>query len=287
MKRSVIAVVFFVILAAAHLYVSERAAVEKDRLAQVELDAGLILPSNAIKLMSLDFDGVVSDLLFLKAMMFFGIAGETNSYIQPSQWRWIYKLLDTATDLDPYFLDPYYLANAYLTGSAGLINEANMLLEKGSRARTWDWMLPYFLGFNNFYYLNSNETAAAYLMEAARRPGPSRDTLAGVAAKLVFKERRTETAILFLQEMYNRTSDEGQRSQYKKRLSFLERMLGLEQAVERYKKQYKKIPAELDVLKATGMLAEQTQDPYGGSFYLDGGVVHSTSEWMFLPGEHK
>jgi tetratricopeptide (TPR) repeat protein len=199
--------------------------------------------------------------------------------VKPWEWKWVYALIDAATDLDPYFFDPYYFANANFTWDGMMIQETNVLLEKGMRYRDWDSRLPFFIGFNYFYFLQDNTNARKYLLEASQRPDAPQ-IYAELASKLAYEKKRTENAISFLEEILRRTDDESLRKRYETRLSFLRAVLRVEKALEQYKKKYGREPSRIEDLIKKGLLREIPVDPSGGILYLDmTGRVRSTSEF--------
>jgi len=169
-RAAVVALLLF--LSAGHVVSLGKATREAGALPQAGEDA-YQLPGPLLKITSLEFDGIVSDFLFLKALIFVGKSIEQNRLmrLRDSEWEGFADQLRVVTDLDPYFEDPYYIGTAYLPWLAGRVDDANALLDKGSRYRSWDWTMPFYAGFNSFYFLQDNEKAAAYLMEASRRPG--------------------------------------------------------------------------------------------------------------------
>ena len=287
-RRTIAIIVFLIILASLHVIALGKSTVEWKQLPRGE-DNAIVLPSPLLKITALEFDGLVSDFLFLDAIVFYGGTHSRTERprIKEWEWQWLDKTLSASTDLDPYFLDPYLFGNAIFTWEAGMIHEANDLLAKGSRHRTWDWMLPFFTGFNYFYFLQENEKAAEFLMEASRRP-EANPMLASIASKLAFKERRTETSIQFLEEMLPRTDDELTKQRFRKRIEALRGILLLEQAVAQYQKRYHVKPRSFELLVAKGIIQKVPQDPYGGKFYLDpSGSVKSTTERELMPHRKK
>jgi hypothetical protein len=283
-RRTIAIAVFLLILASLHVIALGRSTVEQKQLPRGEGSA-IVLPSPLLKITALEFKGLVSDILFLDSIAFYG--GTLNRKERPRlkewEWQWLDKTLSASTDLDPYFFDPYLFGNAIFTWEAGMIREANELLAKGSRHRTWDWMLPFFAGFNSFYFLQENEKAAEFLMEASRRPF-SDPMLVSIASKLAFKEKKTETSIQFLEETLQRTDDELTKQRFRKRIEALRGILLLEQAVAQYRKHYHHKPNSVEVLVAKGIIQKVPQDPYGGKFYLDpSGSVKSTTERELMP----
>lgn len=246
------------------------------------------MPSPVLKIVALDFDGMLSDYLFFEGITYLGgqfeYAGNRLVIMMDrDEWKWFGDVMDVSTDLDPYFQDPYYLVNAFLPWDAGEAGEANRILEKGSKAREWDWTMPFFIGFNAFYFLQDNDTAARSLMDASRRPLAS-PNLASLASKLMFKTRKTEAAVLFLREIVSRTDDEGMKQVLETRLKAFEGLLELEEAADAYHGRFKRVPRTPADLVQAGLIKEVPVDPYGGSYYIDEkGAVRMTSEEQLMP----
>lgn len=277
-------VVLLLTLCILHLLALERLTELRTALPE-DGASGYVLPSSILKITSLEFDGLASDFMFLKAITFIGGTDERKE--SPEQKKsgltWVYHVLDAATDLDPYFIEPYYLANAYLPWKAGMVSETNILLEKGSRYRDWDWMLPFYIGFNHFFFLHDSAKASEYLMLASRKPDAS-PFLGSIAARLAYQGRKTENAIIFLEEILRVTEDEAIRKRYKTRIEALKAIFSLEQSADLYKKKFKKNPSTIDELLTRQIIKELPHEPYGGSFYIDSeGKVRSTSDYMLGP----
>ena len=241
--------------------------------------SGYALPAPILKLTALEFDGVASDFLFLRALVFLGSTLERDNgphSIKKSEWRSVHRDLAAATDLDPYFLDPYYVAQANLTWDGKMFRETNLLLEKGIQARDWDWMLPFFAGFNSFYFLQENEQASLYLMESAKRPGAT-SLVTTLAARLAYKGHNTENAIIFLTQMLEEETEESVKAKYSIRLAALGKIYFLETKVADFKKMNYRPPASLAELIISGMIPFIPEDPYGGKFYIDSDGTIKTS----------
>lgn len=245
-------------------------------------DVNPVLPSPVLKITSLEHDGIFADLLYLKALVFHGSTyeGDGKKQRQVKEWEyaWIYHTLKASTDLDPYFLDPYFLANSVLVWEANRIREANSLLEKGARYRYWDYWLPYYLGFNYYYFLDDNTKAAEFLMEAARRPDAG-SFIPFLAARIAYKGNRTENAIIFLEGILKTTKDDSMRKDYETRLETLKRILFLEKGVAAYEEKIGKKPENLNALIEQRVIGRIPEDPYGGKFYIEkDGSIKTTSD---------
>ena len=178
-------------------------------------DSSFMIPAPILKIVMLDFHGIASDYLFLNALVFVGSTHERKEIprVKPWEWKWLYRTLDASTVLDPYFLDTYFFANGQLTGDALMIEEDNLLLEKGSKYREWDSSLPFYIGFNYFYFFQDNQNARNWLLEASRRPGAPL-LYASLAEKLAYDKKHTENAISFIEEMSKRTEGEALKKKY-------------------------------------------------------------------------
>ena len=288
MIRKIIILIVVCTLLFVHLVALSRTTVEKKMLPTGE-GLQLALPPILLKITALEFDGVLSDYLFLETLTYYGgtMDRQEKTRIRDWEWQWFEMTFAAITVLDPYFLDPYLFGNSILTWEAGRIAEANDLLDKGRRSREWDWMLPFFMGFNQFYFLQENGKASEFLMEAARRKNDD-PILASLAAKLSFKERRTETSIQFLEEMVSRTTDEMVKQQFEIRIHALKNILFLEQAVKTYRTRFQKWPKNIDSLVIEGIISQVPKDPYGGSYFLTAeGELKSTTDNRLMPAIRK
>ena len=252
---------------------------ERSRFPVKEAQArGLILPPPVVKLLALEFKTITADFLFSRASQYYGGRSSRPGVWTKSDYVWLYNNLLVITELDPYFEDPYYFGNAIFTWGAGAVNEADKLLEKGTNARTWDWQLPFFLGFNKFYFLHENKEGADDLLIAAKRPG-SWEGLPMLAARLYSNTGRTENAIDFLEIFSKNEKNIKIKVNYEIRLDALRSILNIEKAVAAYRHKKGKLPKDLHVLVRSGILAEIPKDPYGGKFYLgNDGSVKTTSK---------
>jgi hypothetical protein len=273
-------VFFFILLAAligGHLFTLNQLTSNRHGLVRQseELTA---LPPAAIKLLSLDYRNLVSDLIFSRTVSFYGGMVNRREKVNSETWQRIYERLDLASELDPYFVDPYFFGQAVLTWAAGMAKEANALLERGYQYRIDDWTIPFFIGFNHFYFLHDNTQAAVYLMEASKRPGSS--PLVGLlAARLASKGGGIETSIAFLHQLEQQTEDEATRKQIHDRRMALKGIWVLEQVVERYRQRFGKRPRDLQGLVEKGLLDQIPIDPYGGTYYITAeGKVWTTSD---------
>ena len=284
MIRCVCTLVLLAILVTGHILSLGKATTQHAALSFAKHQLVALSPP-FFKVTALEFDGLSSDYLLLKSMVFIGESSKRSEYPQVKgyEWQWLYRLLNAASYLDPYFLDVYYFANAHLTWGGHLITETNSLLDRGIKARPEEWMLSFFAGFNSFYFLQDNDSASKYLMEASRGEDAPRG-IARLATSLAYKGKSTEIAIVFLKQMLLKTVDFKTRKEYETRLSALEGIFAIEKAISAYQHQFGESPTTLNLLIKYGLIDKLPSDPYGGLFYIDKeGNVKTTSNLSQAP----
>ena len=284
MRSGIKPFIFLLLFLAA--YISFFPALEASRKTIKREEAkGLILPPAIIKLLSLEFRNIAADYLFVRVSQFYGARIGTHSSTTKEDWQWLYRNIDLVTDLDPYFQDPYYLGNSIFTWDTGMFEEANKLLQKATDARDWEWIFPFYIGFNNFYFLGNNKTGADYLLIASKRPN-SWDILTTLAARLYYMEGKTEAAIAFLEKIWEQEKDPKLKKFYLIRLDALKKINFLEKAVDIYENRLGIPPANLNTLIEKKIIKAIPQDPYGGVFYIDkDGTIKTTSKLAFKPSK--
>jgi len=249
---------------------------------RVEEVKGLTLPPAIIKLLSLEYRSIAADFLFVRVSQFYGGKIGRMEDATPEDWDWLHRNLDLVTELDPYFQDPYFMGNAFLTWDAGMYDEAEALLLKAVNARPWDWNFPFFIGFNRFFFMGDNKGGADYFLMASERPG-AWSFLPALAARLYYEDKRTETAIAFLEKIWQGEKDPRAKSYYAIRLDALSKVLFLEKAIQVYEDRVGLPPVNLQVLVDRRIIKKLPQDPYGGEFYIDkDGTVKSTSKMAHI-----
>lgn len=243
--------------------------------------AGFVLPSKFNRILALDYKGVLSDYLLLKVITFFGGKIDLGQPLSEEDWRYIESGLNAVTDLDPYFSDPYILGQGLLTWESGRYEAAIALLKKGFKYRPKNWELPFYIGFNYFYFLGDNSKGAEYLIKASELPG-SPKFLPNLAARIGYFGGKSKLAIMFLKGTIAGTSDPNIRAWLERRMVALERASVIEDALEKYLNDHKSAPVSLKTLVDDGYLVKLPIDPYGGEWVvLKNGRVYSTSRFVF------
>jgi len=163
----------------------------------------LYLPkSGYLKEMSLGYRTVFADILWIKAIGYFG--GHT---LTDQEYPWLFHILDQTTSLDPLFHHAYTFGGVVLAVEGDSLAQSIALLRKGMTYFPGDWLLPFYIGLDSFYYLKDPVVAADYIKVAATLPGHP-EYLPRLAASLLSRSGRLPAAIAFLTTVAENTEDE-------------------------------------------------------------------------------
>jgi len=215
----------------------------------------IYIPSGrSMKMASLGFDTVLADVLWVRAVLYFG-----EHFLTDQDYRWLYRILDATTTLDPQNIMAYRFGGTLLALGEDDVEKSMELLKKGIRNNPdKDWRLYFLLGYNYFYYLEDHASAAKYLEKASRMPGHP-DYLPRLAARMYAKANQLDTAIEFLREMYGQYEDPSIKETIEKRIAVLvakKYARSLKPVVEKYKEIHGKYPAEVNALIHAGLIKE-------------------------------
>jgi tetratricopeptide (TPR) repeat protein len=268
----------FVLILLAHLLLL---APFSDHMNQrpVSVKLGYIPHPQIIKVSVADHDLAVAEATVIKVLFYFGTLMDKfqeKTIIRPEYLN-MYRTLLTAAQLDPYNIDNYYFAQSAFTWELGRIQEVNALLERGAQYRSWDPLLPFYIGFNYAYFLKDYTKAALYMKMAAERSGDSLYTK--LAARYFYESKQTDLGMVFLEGMIAQAKDKAVKKTYTIRRDALSAILKIEDAITSFETRYDRKPADLEELLSSETLEVVPLDPYGGEFYLDeNGRARSTSK---------
>lgn len=226
------------------------------------------LPEPFVDILAGEFKGMVANYLLLEAAGFIG----GNEKASAGDWNVVAQLLDQSSKLDPYFRQTYRLAQSTLPWEAGKIEEAIAILERSRKHLTWDWQPGFYIGFDYYFFLKDNLTAAQKLMETSEVPGAP-VALATLASRLASRSGNTRAAIDFLAAIYEKTEDIEKRKVLSMRIHALKGVEALEAAIELFHHKYGHMPKYLEELVEGGILPELPANPYGRDYSLKNGHV--------------
>jgi hypothetical protein len=164
-----------------------------------------------VRLLSLGFGPIVADYHWLQALQLVGGAEVTFD----EQSGLIGDLIEVVTTLDPWVDHPYRFAAVWLTESVADVKRANGFLRKALSHHPDDWRNRFYLGYNEFFYLE-NESAAADVLEPAIGMPGAPGYLGAFVARLRAEGGSLEAGALFLEELIRNETDEYIRAGYLK-----------------------------------------------------------------------
>lgn len=199
-----------------------------------ELDALVLPPTAALRVLSFGHHEMAADLLAARANVYFG-----SQIVSRGDQRWLARALNTAADLDPRF------HRLYLRGAAMLVYNgrdltvdallsANALLARGGVAFPDDWELPFQMGFNLLFELPKlvgeddprvpewRQRGVEALRQATLLDGAP-PWLPNLAARMLTKEGGEELAVRHLERTFEATSNPQTRVEIARKLSELRR----------------------------------------------------------------
>lgn len=221
----------------------------------------LYLPNGKyLKLICLDYDGLIADLFWIKGAIYFG----SNYRRKGFEFPWLYHVLDLVTTLDPYYYDVYWYGSSILPS----VKESNKILEKGRRNFPTDWKIPEMIGFNYHFYLKDYLKAARYYEIASSLPGhpPYVPSLAG---RFYEKAGEIDSAIKVLKNFYVSTDKKDLQEDFARRIKQLLDIKLLTKKVEEFKEKWRRLPENLQELLTRGIIPNLPMEPYGGYYFWD------------------
>ncbi len=250
----------------------------------IEEKLGYLPSIDVLRYASGDYKELVAASLVMKVIMYYGGIAEkqgANVIVQPPDYQRMSGILHGATRLDPYNMDAYYFAQSFLTWEVKQYKIANDLLDYGMKYRTWDWMLPFFAGFNSAYFLKDYKKAADYYKRAGEMTGS--ELHFSLAGRYMQESGQTELAIAYLSAMEKNERNSVVKKNYQIRLTAFKEVRRIELARDRFQTLQGKLPASVEQLVSAGFLTSVPVDPYGGQFFLDSdGRVATTSKFAFM-----
>ena len=155
------------------------------------------------------------------------------------------QTFDVASELYPEFVDTYYLAQSSLAHiSPAFAGKVIGILERGIDALPGDLVLPFFKGFDHFYYRQEVGYAAKIFAELATRPGcPT--WLGHLAAIFSAQGGELSAGLMSLRVMFATEENKAIRERYAADIVSFENALRIQDATIRYHQKYQKYPTQL------------------------------------------
>jgi tetratricopeptide (TPR) repeat protein len=182
-------------------------------------DESLYLNGKTARRISLGFNGLAADWYWMRSLQYVGRKMINDNDVPIDDLglvnlKLLAPLLDTATTLDPEFLDPYEYAAIVLPAID--VDQAIRITQKGIDANPNAWRLYHHLGY--IYWQQRNYAAASEMYgRGAQIPGAP-PWMEAMRAKMTADGGSRETAREIYTRMYEQSTDEKVRDMARKRL---------------------------------------------------------------------
>ncbi len=250
-------------------------------------DVLYISSPQALKRLSLGYNGLLADIYWTRAVQYFG----SKHFAESQHYDLLAPLLEITTALDPHLTVAYEFGANFLApkppNGAGEPQRAIELSEFGIRNNPNEWRLYYDLGF--IYYMELKDYAhAADAFARGSRVSNAHPFLGVMAAQMAQHGGELRMAQMMWSTTYQSTQDRDVRANAATHLRALqvgEDVTNLENLVAAYRTKTGHLPASFSDLQALGTLREIPVDPLGHTYKLtsDGRVeVRTPDDFPFL-----
>ena len=189
-------------------------------------DESLYLNGKTARRMSLAFNGLAADWYWMRSLQYVGkkiINLPDNVELDDLgqlNLKTLAPLLDTATTLDPQFLDPYEYAAIVLPSFD--VEQAIRITKKGIDANPNAWRLYHHLGYIYWQQKDFQAAADAYSRGAQIPGAPS--FFAAMKARMLAEGGSRDTAREIYKQMFEQAGDDSVKDMARRRLMQLDSM---------------------------------------------------------------
>ena len=255
------------------------------------IDQDLYLSDKTARKMSLGFNGLAADWYWMRSLQYIGqkmynYQGDIRlDDMTDLNLRLLAPLLETATTLDPQFIEPYEYAAVIMPAID--VQQAIRLTQKGIDANPDAWRLYHHLGYI-YWRQGEYQKAGETYGRGAQTPGAPA-WMEAMRAKLISEGGSRSTAREIYTRMYEQAGDEQVREMARKqlmRLESLDQQDGLRKLFTAYKARNGKCPdswRELaPILRTLRVPMDQSGaplDPSGTPYVLNAGACEVELDW--------
>ena len=226
-----------------------------------------VMDTRAGRIISLDHQGFLADLLFIRVVLHSGSLMWKPAYID-FDGKWAYRLMDVITDLDPRFYTAYLFAGMGLVHYHEDARLAIPILEKGMAVFPESWELPFWAGYLYLNRLDDPEKGARYLWQAHNVPGAPKHFVA-IMTSALRSSGDFGLAARGMQALADRAANPNLKQLYLKKSLRLTNLDQLKKAAELFRVKTGRFPSNLDELVGQGVIKEIPRDPDGRTYAWD------------------
>jgi len=184
-----------------------------------------------------------AEMLYIKAAVFLG--GRAEGTPPQAYADTLAEYFQTISQLHPKLIDSYYLSESSLPWiDAEQAKRTNQILETGVRSHPQEWFIPFFIGFNEFRYLNHPVKAANWLQQASEiKHAPA--WLGHLSAILSARGGDILGGLAWLRAMKIAETDEATKKMYDADIAEFEKAARVLGAISAYERIHGKAPGTL------------------------------------------
>lgn len=248
------------------------------------IDESLYLNGKTARRISLAFNGLVADWYWMRSLQYVGkkLLSSTEDLslddLSGLNIKLLAPMLDTATTLDPEFIEPYEYAAIVLPAID--VQEAIRLTEKGINANPNAWRLYHHLGYI-YWRQGQYQLASETYGRGAQIPGAPA-WMEAMKAKLLSEGGSRSTAREIYTRMYEQSADDQVKEMARKhlmQLDSLDQRDGLRKVFAAFQARHGKCPESwrelAQIFRALGIPLDQSGapvDPSGAAYLLKAGA---------------
>jgi len=255
-------------------------------------DESLYLNDKTARRMSLGFNGLAADWYWMRSLQYVGRkilnyqADISLDNMSDLNMKLLAPLLDTATTLDPEFIEPYEYAAIVLP--AVDVQQAIRLTQKGIDANPNAWRLYHHLGY--IYWRQGDYQTAGETYGRGAQISGAPAWMEAMKAKMIAEGGSRSTAREIYLRMYEQSTEEQVREMARKhllRLDSLDQQDGLRKVFAAYQARTGKCPESWrqlgQIFRALGIPMDYSGaplDPSGAPYLLKAGACDVTLDWQ-------
>ena len=256
---------------AAVVVVSRSIDSRKSPVSHAVAEEQLYLNGGTVKRMSLGFNGLAADWYWMRSLQYVGRKVLSNGQglqldnLGTLNLKLLAPLLETATTLDPEFMEPYEYAAIVLPGIDA--PEAIRITEKGIAANPSSWRLYQHLGYIYWQQQDYQKASDTYRKGASINGAPA--WMKAMQARMDVAGGSRDTAREIYQHMFEQSEDAKIKEMARRRLLQLQGLDdrdGLRRLMEAYKMQTGKCPTSWSNLAPTLRAMKVKMDTTGAPF---------------------
>lgn len=139
---------------------------------RVQVQRPFLAPPMMMERFSFGYNEVMADLLWIRSIQDFSYCEQEIAKNVCMNNSWLYKMLDTVTNLSPHFRIPYSSGALALTIIITDVDGATKIFEKGVKAFPKDWPILYRAAYHYLYEVKDKKRAAELLTQAGENGAP-------------------------------------------------------------------------------------------------------------------